>query len=139
MCSALSTFSMSSIDGRLNWEIPLVSNILPVVVNENIFVTSNNGFVSNVDKKTGKIIWSKKIFTKIKKLTYEKTGDITSILFLSNTLFLTTENGYFIFLDYKNGEIKNYLKVSKSFLTRPIVVDGNIIIIDSNTRILKFD
>ena len=74
-----------------------------------------------------------------KKLTYEKTGDITSILFLSNTLFLTTENGYFIFLDYKNGEIKNYLKVSKSFLTRPIVVDGNIIIIDSNTRILKFD
>ena len=81
----------------------------------------------------------KKIFTKLKKLSYEKTGDVTSILFLSDKLFLTTENGYFIFLNFETGKIISYTKVAKSFLTKPIVKDGQIFIIDTKMRILQFN
>tara|TARA_Y100001970_G_scaffold129448_1_gene159631 strand:+ start:688 stop:2040 length:1353 start_codon:yes stop_codon:yes gene_type:complete len=139
LSSAISTFSMNSNDGRLNWEIPVVSNILPIIIGDNICLSSKDGFILNIEQKTGKVIWSKKIFTKLKKLNYKKTGDITSTLFLSNRLFLTTENGYFIFLNFKTGEILSYTKVAKSFLTKPIVKDGQIFIIDSKMRILQFN
>ena len=99
---------MNSNDGRLNWEIPIVSNILPILIGDNICLSSKDGFILNVEKNSGKVIWSKKIFKKLKKLSYEKTGDVTSTLFLSNKLFLTTENGYFIFLNFETGKIISY-------------------------------
>ena len=139
LSSAISTFSMNSNDGRLNWEIPVVSNILPILIGDNICLSSKDGFILNIEQNSGKVIWSKKIFTKLKKLSYEKTGDITSILFLSNRLFLTTENGYFIFLNFETGKIISYTKVAKGFLTKPIVKDGQIFIIDTKMRILQFN
>ena len=139
LSSAISTFSMNSNNGQLNWEIPVISNILPVLIGDNICLSSKDGFILNVEQKTGKIAWSKNIFTKLKKLSYEKTGDITSILFLSDRLFLTTENGYFIFLNFETGKIISYTKVAKSFLTKPIVKDGQIFIIDTKMRILQFN
>tara|TARA_A100001011_G_scaffold58614_1_gene57897 strand:- start:429 stop:1781 length:1353 start_codon:yes stop_codon:yes gene_type:complete len=139
LSSAISTFSLNSNDGRLNWEIPFVSNILPILIGDNICLSSKDGFILNIEKNSGKVIWSKKIFTKLKKLNYKKTGDITSVLFLSNRLFLTTENGYFIFLNFETGKIISYTKVAKGFLTKPIVKDGKIFIIDTKMRILQFN
>ena len=130
---------MNSNDGRLNWEIPVVSNILPILIGDNICLSSKDGFILNIEQNSGKVIWSKKIFTKLKKLSYKKTGDITSILFLSNRLFLTTENGYFIFLNLETGKIISYTKVAKGFLTKPIVKGGKIFIIDTKMRILQFN
>ena len=130
---------MNSNNGKLNWEIPIESNILPILIGDNICLSSKDGFILNVEKNSGKVIWSKKIFKKLKKLSYEKTGDVTSTLFLSNKLFLTTENGYFIFLNFETGKIISYTKVAKGFLTKPIVNDGKIFIIDTKMRILQFN
>ena len=68
MSSAISTFSMNSNDGRLNWEIPVVSNILPILIGDNICLSSKDGFILNIEQNSGKVIWSKKIFTEIKKI-----------------------------------------------------------------------
>ena len=139
LSSALSTFSMDSSSWTLNWEIPFSTNILPLVLNNYVFLTSKEGFVLNLNRKTGKVIWSRNIFNKLKKLYYEKTGDISSILFLSDSLFLTTENGYFISLDHQSGKIINFAKVAKNFFSKPIVSNGKILVIDDKMRILKFN
>ena len=139
LSSALSTFSLNSINGSLNWEIAIPSNILPILLDNNIILSSRKGFVLNIDRKTGKVLWSRNIFNKLKKLNYQSTGDITSILILSNSIFLTTEKGYFIFLDYQNGKILNFTKVAKAFFSKPIVIDSKIIVIDNKMRILQFN
>ena len=139
LSSSLSTFSMNSINGSLNWEIAVTSNILPIVLKNNIILSSRKGFVINMDRQSGKVLWSRNIFNKIKKLNYQKTGDITSILFLSNSIFLTTEKGYFIFLDYQNGKILNFMKAAKAFFSKPIIIDSKIIVIEHNMRILQFN
>ena len=72
-------------------------------------------------------------------MNYQITGNITSILLLSNSIFLTTEKGYFIFLDYQNGKILNFLKAAKAFFSKPIVIDNKIIVIDYKMRILQFN
>ena len=40
LSSSLSTFSMNSINGSLNWEIAVTSNILPIVLKNNIILSS---------------------------------------------------------------------------------------------------
>ena len=130
---------MNSTNGSLNWEIAISSNILPILLDNNIILGSRKGFVLNIDRKTGKVLWSRNILNKLKKLNYQSTGDITSILLLSNSLFLTTEKGYFIFLDYQNGKILNFTKAAKAFFSKPIVIDSKIIVIDNKMRILQFN
>ena len=139
LSSALSTFSMNSTNGFVNWEFPFASEIKPIVLKDYIFLTSRKGFILSLDRKTGKIVWSGNLFKKSKKLEHHKTGDITSILFVSDQIFITTERGYFLFLDYQNGEVINYAKVSKSFFSKPIVWNETILIIDNKMRILQFN
>ena len=38
--------------------------------------------------------------------------------FIIKSIFLTTKNGYFLFVNYENGEIINYTKVAKGFFTQ---------------------
>ena len=118
LSSALSTFSMNSTNGLLNWEFPFASEMKPIVLKDYIFLTSKKGFILSLDRKTGKVVWSGNLFKKSKKLEYQKTGNITSILLVSDQIFITTERGYFLFLDYQNGEVINYAKVSKSFFSK---------------------
>mgnify|MGYP001283289109 FL=1 len=139
LSSALSTFSMNSTNGFLNWEFPFASEMKPIVLKDYIFLTSKKGFILSLDRKTGKVVWSGNLFKKSKKLEYQKTGNITSILLVSDQIFITTERGYFLFLDYQNGEVINYAKVSKSFFSKPIIWNETILIIDNKMRILQFN
>ncbi len=139
LSSTSSTFSMNATNGVLNWDFPVSTHILPIVLSNNIFLGTNKGFILNLNRDTGKVIWSRNLFSKLKKLKYEKTGDITSILFLSDTLLITSEKGYLIFLDYQNGRIINYIKISSGFFSKPIVSNENIIIIDEKMRILQLN
>ena len=92
-----------------------------------------------MNRKTGKVVWSQNIFKNLKKLKNNKAGDITSILFVSDQIFVTTQNGYFLFLNYQNGEIINYAKVSKGFFSKPVIINETIIIIDNKMRVLQFN
>ena len=92
-----------------------------------------------MNRKTGKVVWSQNIFKNLKKLKNYKAGDITSILFVSDQIFVTTQNGYFLFLNYQNGEIINYAKVSKGFFSKPVIINETIIIIDNKMRVLQFN
>ena len=130
--------SIDSFAGKTNWEIPFGTRIRPVISNRFIFLVSKEGFILNIDLRTGKIVWSKKLFTS-KETNLKKMGEVTSLLLISDQLFFTTKNGYFFFVNYENGEIINYAKVAKGFYSRPAVADGKIYIIDKDMRVLVFN
>ena len=66
-------------------------------------------------------------------------GKVTSLLLISNQLLMVTKKGYFIFLNYQNGDLIEYAKVAKGFYSKPVVANGNIYIIDKNKRVLAFN
>ena len=138
LSSSQSTMSIDSFAGKTNWEIPFGTRIRPVISNRFIFLVSKEGFILNIDLRTGKIVWSKKLFTS-KETNLKKMGEVTSLLLISDQLFFTTKNGYFFFVNYENGEIINYAKVAKGFYSRPAVADGKIYIIDKDMRVLVFN
>ena len=138
LSSSQSTISINSLEGKINWEIPFGTRIKPIISNRFIFLISEKGFILNADLRTGKIVWSKKLFTS-KEINLKKMGEVTSLLLISDQLFFTTKNGYFFFVNYKNGEVINYAKVAKGFYSKPSVANGKIYIIDKGMRVLGFN
>ena len=137
--SSISTYSINSRNGTVNWELPFSSNLIPIVLDNFVFIASKDGFFLNIDAKTGKVVWSKNLFKANKKIKHEKTGDVISLLLVSNQILATTSKGYFFFIDYRNGNILNYTKASRSgFFSKPSLVDKKIYILDRNMRILVF-
>ena len=138
--TSISTYSINAVNGLINWELPFSTYIRPVA-SENFFIlASKDGFILNLDSKTGKVLWSKNLFNSSKKLKQKKIGSITSLLLVSNKILASTSKGFFFFIDYKNGEILNYTKASRNgFFSTPVLVDKNIYIIDNKIKVLVFD
>jgi len=138
--TSVSTISLNTLNGALNWELPFSTYLRPVVLKEFIFLVSKDGFILSLDRKTGKVIWSRNLFNKSKKFSKKKIGEINSLMLISNQIFMTTNKGYFLFANYQNGKIINYAKVDKTgFFTKPIVANKNIYIINGKMRVLVFN
>jgi outer membrane protein assembly factor BamB len=138
--TSVSTISLNTSNGTLNWELPFSTYLRPVVLREFIFLASKDGFILSLDRETGKVIWSKNLFNKSKKFNKKKIGEINSLMLISNQIFMTTTKGYFLFANYQNGKIINYAKVDKTgFFTKPIVANKKIYIINGKMRVLVFN
>ena len=138
--TSISTYSINATNGMINWELPFSTYIRPATSDNLFILASKDGFILNLDSKTGKVLWSKNLFKSSKKLKQKKIGSITSLLLVSKKILASTSRGFFIFIDYKNGKILNYTKASGSgFFSNPTLVGKKIYIIDRKTRVLVFD
>jgi|ETN02SMinimDraft_2_1059926.scaffolds.fasta_scaffold10688_3 outer membrane protein assembly factor BamB len=138
--TSVSTISLNTLNGTLNWELPFSTYLRPVVLGEFVFLVSKDGFILSLDRKTGKVIWSRNLFNKSKKFNKQEIGEINSLMLISNQIFMTSSKGYFLFANYQNGKIINYAKVDKrGFFTKPIVANKNIYIINRKMRVLVFN
>ena len=137
--TSLSTISMDPIRGSVKWDLPFSTYIKPVVLNDLIFLISEDGFILSLNSETGKVIWSRELFKNKKKFNQKKTGEINSLMMIDDQIFITTEKGYFFFLNYQDGKIINYAKVAKGFFSKPTVANKKIYIIDKNMRVLIFN
>ena len=65
--SSVSTFSINTNNGSINWELPFSTNLRPIVTDQFVFLASKEGFIVNIDNATGKVIWSKSLYKKKSK------------------------------------------------------------------------
>ena len=138
--TSISTYSINAINGSINWELPFSTYVRPAISENFIILASNDGFILNLDIKTGKVLWSKSLFKSSDKLNPKKIGQIKSLLLASNKILVSTSNGFFIFIDYKDGKIFNFTKASgNGFFSNPVIVNKKIFVVDNKTRILIFD
>ena len=62
-----SIFSFNLYNGYLNWKVDINSKNTPIIDGNNIFLVSDNGYFVNLDRNSGKIIWSTNILKILKK------------------------------------------------------------------------
>ena len=136
--SALSSiYSYSLSDGYLNWEKDIGSKNTPIIDGNNIFLISDNGYFVNIERNSGKIIWSTNIL-KILKKRKQKT-QITGFIMGSGKIYATTLNGYLIICSAVLGNIEYFKKIGDSIIAAPIINDGSLYILTRNSRILGFN
>tara|TARA_B100002052_G_scaffold295514_1_gene322167 strand:+ start:893 stop:2236 length:1344 start_codon:yes stop_codon:yes gene_type:complete len=137
--SSVFTYCIDARSGQVKWRLPFSTYIRPIVSQNYVFLASKDGFILNIDNETGKVLWSKNMYKITKKIKEKKVGFIRSLLLVSDQILVTTSKGYFIFLDYKNGNIVNYTRASKSgFFSNPILVNKKIYALDNKIRVLIF-
>ena len=131
-----SFFAYNMENGYLKWEKNIASKNTPIIDNENVFVVSDNGFFLNLDRNTGKIIFSKNILKVLKKKK-QKTN-IVGFIMGSGKIYAVSKNGYLIVASATSGKVENFKKVSDSILSSPIISEGSLYILTENSKILGF-
>ena len=134
--SMSSIFSFDLSNGYLKWTKEIGSGNTPIIDGKNIFLVSEDGFFINIDRNTGKIIWSTNIL-KILKQKRQKTK-ITGFIMGSGKIYTVSLNGYLIVCSAASGRVEYFKKISDRITTAPIISNGSLYILTSSSRILGF-
>ncbi len=130
-------FSIDLGTGSLNWENKVNSNLRPSLVGNYLFTVSLKGYLVIIEKNSGNIIKVTDIFKNFKKKKRDKIKPIGFIIGIKN-IYLTTSNGRLLVIDIKTGTTNSILKIDNDKISRPFVLNNNLIVIKDNA-IIKLD
>ena len=132
-----STISLNSKDGYFNWEKEIASTNNPIIDGRNIFLVTDNGYFINLDKKTGKTIWSVNLLKNLKNRK-QKTK-VTGFILGSGKIYATTLNGFLIVCSATTGKIELSKKVGDKIIASPIIANNSLFILTEKSKILGFN
>ena len=135
--SLSNTYSINLSNGYLNWKNEVGSTITPIINNDNLFVLTENGYLVNVDRNSGNVVWSKNILKKIK--TSKRKGlKMSGFIMGSDRIYATTSNGHLFVCSAISGEVEFFDKIAKSINVGPIISNGKLYILTGNSKIMVF-
>ena len=134
--SGTSIYSYDLSKGSINWENEISSINIPIINKENIFIVSENGYFSILEKNTGKLIST----TNILKILKEKKRETKIIGFIlgSDKIYSLTSNGYLIVSSAVSGKVEYSKKIGKKITSSPIINNGTLYILTENSKIFGF-
>ena len=136
--SALSSiFSFNLHNGYLNWKKNIDTKNTPIIDGNNIFLVSNNGYFINIDRKSGKIIWSTNILKVLKKK--KQQTNIMGFVMGSGKIYAVSLNGYLIICSAVSGNVEYFKKIGDTITVSPIINNGSLYILTEQFRILGFN
>ena len=132
-----STFSFNLTTASLNWKKQVNSKNTPIVDGNHIFLVSDNGFFLNIDKNSGKIIWSTNILKILKKK--KRNTLISGFILGSGKIYATTLNGYLVVCSASSGKREYFKKIGEVITSSPIINNGSLYILTAESRIWGFN
>jgi outer membrane protein assembly factor BamB len=132
-----SIFSYNLNNRYENWKLDIHSVNTPIIDGNNVFIVSNNGFFININKTSGKIIWSTNIIKILKKR--KRNTHITGFILGSGKIYSTTHNGFIIVSSAIDGNTEYFKKIGDSITANPIIVDGSLYILTNKPKLFGFN
>jgi len=132
-----SLFSYDLATGFNNWKQEVSTNGTPIIVGDNIFLVTSNGFFVIIDNETGRIISSSNILNLLKNKK-QKTR-ITGFVMGSGKVYSTTANGFLIVASATSGKADFFTNIGDPIASSPVISNGNLYILTKNSRILGFN
>lgn len=131
------SFSINSSSGFVNWRTEIKTSIIPIINGANIFLLTNNGYLVNLNKSDGKILWSVNVFKNIKK---KKRNIKTSGFILGkNLIYITTTDGNLIIYNAQSGKMKLSKRISNSINLGPIISNNKIYILSRDQKLYVYN
>ncbi len=136
--SAGSSFlSYDLISGITNWENKITSVSAPIIINDNIFIVSKNGYFAILDRKSGKIISSTNILKVLKKKLQQT--EISGFIMGSGKIYSVTLNGNLIISNASTGKVESSKKIGDIINSSPIISSGKLYILTENSKIIGYN
>ena len=126
-------------NGSIDFKKNFKTNIKPLVVDDYIFVVTNNNLLVAWSLKNGKIIYSYNINEKIKnylelKKNKSKKLNYKNLLFLNDKIFIFLENSYILIFNIK-GNLDAIDKLPTKIKSSPIIIEKSLIYFDKKNRL----
>ena len=135
--SQSSIFSINLSNGNLNWKLDMNLKNTPIIDKKNVYLVSDSGYFVNVDKITGKVVWSINIL-KVLKRRKQKT-QVTGFIIGSGKIYMTTLNGYLIVYSAVSGKNEYIKKIGDAINADPIISNGELYVLTDKSRIFGFN
>ena len=132
-----SFYSIDLETGFSNWKQKINSDLRPVIAGNLIITVSLEGYLFVVDRLSGNIIRITDIFDRFKVKNRKKIKPAGFMLGINN-LFVTTNNGKLLIVDFVSGKTKSILKIDKGRISKPLFFKKKLYII-KNDSIIKLN
>ena len=126
-------FSIDARTGIVNWKQTVNSSLTPTIIENLVFVVSNEGYLFIIDNKKGNIIRITNMLKNIKN----KKNEIKPAGFViaRNKIYLSLNNGRLIKSDVTTGIEENVFKISNSKILRPNIFGDKMYLLKHNAII----
>ena len=127
-------FSIDLLTGSINWKQNFSSELRPTLIGDYLVTITDNGLLIIMNKLSGQIIRINDLFKNMKE---KKKKDYQPIGFLVGKfyIYLSTNNGRILVINFKEGKIEKILKLDNNKLQRPIYFNQSLYIAKDNSII----
>ena len=127
-------FSIDLLSGAINWRQDLSSEVRPAIIGDYLVTISDNGLLVIMNKETGQIIRINDLLKNIKdkrKKKYQPIGFLVGKFYI----YVSTNNGRILVVNFKKGKIEKMLKLDNNKLQRPVYFNKSLYIAKDNSII----
>ena len=127
-------------NGSIIFKKNFFSSIKPLVVNDYIFLITNNDLIIAMDLIDGKIIYSYDLNRKISEFlnTKKKMAKFRSLIMANSKIYVFLNNSYYLKMDL-NGDIEAIKKIPSKLNSDPILINGSLFFLDQKNRLNIFN
>ena len=135
-----STYIIDSNTGRLLSKKNFFLKTKPVILNNYLFLVTNNNLLISINLNNFKILYSQDINQKVANFLdiKKKEVKIKNIMLSNKKIFLFLENSFLLVFNI-NGNIEEIRKLSAKIISQPIFINGSILFIDKKNRLVVLD
>ena len=127
-------FSIDLLTGSINWKQNFSSELRPALIGEYLVTVTDNGLLVIMNKLTGQIIRINDLFKNIRekrKKNYQPIGFLVGKFYV----YVSTNNGRILIVNFKEGKIEKTLKLDSNRLQRPVYFNKSLYIAKDNSII----
>ncbi len=127
-------FSIDLLSGAINWKQDFSSELRPAIISDYLVTISDDGLLIIMNKETGQIIRINDLFKNIKekrKKNYQPIGFLVGKFYI----YISTNNGRILVVNFKEGKIEKTLKLDNNKLQRPVYFNNSLYIAKDNSII----
>ena len=138
MISSKDSISLLNLNGARIWDLSIKLSTAPIISGNTIFAINKDNFLVLINKNTGNIIYSKNIYSMIKKdfkkNFKKKIKKINNLFLVNKKLLLISDNSYFIELNIEDIINVNSIKKNPFKISSDIIFSKNEMIFVSNSK-----
>ena len=126
--------SIDLLSGTINWKQNFSSELRPAIISDYLVTISDSGLLIIMNKETGQIIRINDLFKNInqkRKKKYQPVGFLVSKFYI----YVSTNNGRILVVNFKEGKIEKMLKLDNNKLQRPVYFNKSLYIAKDNSII----
>tara|TARA_B110000211_G_scaffold94849_1_gene110615 strand:- start:2014 stop:3384 length:1371 start_codon:yes stop_codon:yes gene_type:complete len=132
--------SYNALTSLRNWNLSAEPIFKPIITSNYTYIVLKNDLLICIENTNGNVVWSRNIFSNLEYKIKKKFKLIVDFKIVNNEINIYYKNGNLLSFNYGDGKLNQMSRISKKGISSEIVfLDDNMLFIDMNNKLLKFN